>query len=111
MISYQVLKIATFLMICSLGYLIGEHVLVIIFKDQKSRRFFAYTRPVLFIAAVVMLVWLCFNKESFHWNYDIATGEPVDHYSTYGSCLVYTAISLAGSILSGIIYFIKKKKI
>jgi len=55
-----------------------------------------------------VFLWLLFNKELFHWNFDIATGKPVDHYSTYGRCVVYIVVALIGSVASCVIA--KKRK-
>jgi len=55
-----------------------------------------------------VFLWLLFNKELFHWNFDIATGKPVDHYSTYGRCVVYIVVALISNVASCVIA--KKRK-
>ncbi len=106
MISYKVLSFVSWLMIFSIGYLIGE-LLVKKFGNKKDIKFLFYARILLFVISFCMLVWLLFNKELFHWNFDIATGEPVDHYSTYGRCMVYIIAALVSNVVS---YIVAKKE-
>lgn len=108
MLSFKILSFASFLMTFSLGYLIGE-LLVKKLGKESDAKFLKYARIVLFVLSFGMLIWLLFNKELFHWNFDIATGKPVDHYSTYGRCMVYIVISLISNIVSYIVY--KKRKV
>ena len=106
MFSYKVLSIATYLLMFSVGYLIAE-LLLKRFGKGNDQKFLTYARAFLFLASTIMLIWLLFNKELFHWNYDVATGEPVDHYSTYVRCIVYTIIALVSNIIAGIVRFKK----
>lgn len=108
MFSYNVLKIPTFLMIFSLGYLLGEFLLKRYGKDN-DKKFVLYARGILLFISSAVFIWLLFNKELLHWNYDIATGEPVDHYSTYGRCIAYTVIALVSNII-GIIVRLKRSR-
>jgi len=107
MFSYKVLRKATSLMVFSVGYYIGGF-LVKRFGNDTDKKIFKYARVFLLVMSAIMFIWLLFNKELFHWNYDIATGEPVDHYSTYGKCIVYTIIALVSNIIAGIACFKKK---
>jgi len=102
MLSYKILSYVSLLMIFSLGYFIGE-LLVKKYGNKKDVKFLNYTRIVLFVSSFCMFVWLLLNKELFHWNFDIATGESVDHYSTYGRCIVYIIIALISNVVSYIV--------
>lgn len=108
MLSYKILSYVSLLMIFSLGYFIGE-ILVKKYGNKRDVKFLKYARIVLFVSSFCMFVWLLLNKELFHWNFDIATGEPVDHYSTYGRCVVYIIIALISNALSYIIAKNRKK--
>ncbi len=72
-------------------------------------RFNKYGTIVVFILSILTTVWLLFHKEHFHWKYDIATGIPVDHYSTYYICLEASVIACAVSALNLIWRFFRKK--
>ncbi len=106
MLSYKMLSLVSWLMIFSLGYFIGE-LLVKKYGKKNDVKFLKYARIILFILSFCTLIWLIFNKELFHWNFDIATGEPVDHYSTYARCLIYIIVALISNVVS---YFIAKKR-
>lgn len=108
MLSYKVLGLVRFLMAFSLGYLIAE-LLVKKLGNERDVRFLKYARIVLFVLSVCALLWLLLNKELFHWNYDIATGAPVDHYSTYGRCVAYTIVALISNVVSRIVSKKEKK--
>ncbi len=107
MLSYKILRFASWLMLFSVGYLFGE-IFYEKFGNDNDKKFLKYARIILLLIGTIMIIWLLFNKELFHWNYDIATGEPVDHYSTYGKCVVYTVITLVSNTVAGIIS-IKRK--
>ncbi len=107
MFSYRILSFITYLMAFSVGYLVGE-ILVKRNGNEKDRVFFKYARIVLFVLSFGVFVWLMFNKERFHWNFDIATGEPVNHYSTYGKCMAYTVVAMVSNVISFIISKIRK---
>ncbi len=102
MLSYKILSFASFLMVFSIGYLFAE-LLRKKYGNQNDKTFLKYARIVLLLISAVLFVWLLLNKELFHWHYDIATGEPVDHYSTYGRCMIYTTIAILGNIVAAII--------
>ena len=108
MLSYKILSFVSCLMTFSLGCLIGE-LLVKKFGKESDIKFLKCARIVLFILSLCVLVWLLFNKELFHWNFDIATGKPVDHYSTYGRCVARIVIALISNLTSYIVT--KKRKI
>ena len=102
MLSYKVLSFESWLMTFSIGYLIGE-ILIKKCGKENDGKFFKYARIVLLLLSLCLFVWLLFNKELFHWNFDIATGEPVDHYSTYGRCIAYMVVALLSNALSYIV--------
>ncbi|MBE7035778.1 MAG: hypothetical protein E7403_00630 [Ruminococcaceae bacterium] len=105
MFSLKMLNIVATLMILSIGFLLGE-----IFRkktNENYKKFLKYASIVFLVISAILLIWLPVNKELFHWHYDIATGEPVDHYSTYGKCITYTGIAL---VSSGITFFANIKK-
>ncbi len=70
----------------SVGSLIGS---AIYFKAKHDRTMnvYFYGSIVILATSAGILIGVLFNKEMFHWNYDIATGLPVDHYSNYGRCI------------------------
>ena len=88
-------------------YLLYELLPKIFRAEGNYKTFVTYFRSILLTASCVMLIWLLFNKERFHWTYDISTGEPVDHYSTYGRCITFTVIALVSNIM-GIILQLKR---
>ena len=102
MFSYKMLSFIIWLMTFSVGYLLAE-VFINRFVKENDSEFLKYARIVLFVLSFGVFVWLLFNKESFHWNFDIATGEPVNHYSTYGKCMLYTVIAMVSNVTSFII--------
>ncbi len=106
MLSYRVLSFVRVLMAFSLGNFIGE-LLIKKFGKENDIKFLKYARIVLFVLSFCMFVWLLFNKELFHWNFDIATGEPVNHYSTYGRCVMYIFVALISNVVS---YIVAKKR-
>ncbi len=79
-------------------------------KDIKYPNFNKYGTIVVLILSVITIIWLLFNKELFHWNYDIATGEPVDHYSTYGKCMARAVLACIISSVNITSSFFRKKK-
>ena len=99
MLSYKILSLATWLMSFSLGYLIGT-LFAKKSGKENDRKFLKYARTILFVLSLCTFIWLLFNKELFHWNYDIITGEKVDHYSTYGKCVGYTVVAMISNIIS-----------
>lgn len=106
MLAYKMLSFTSWLMIFSLGYLIIPPL----FKKRltyNDAKFLKYARIVLFVLSLGVFIWLLFNKELFHWNFDIATGEPVDHYSTYTKCLINAVVALISNVVS---YVISKKR-
>jgi len=105
MLSYKILSLASWLMIFSLGYSITG-LFVKRFGKANDAKFLKYARIVLFVLSFCVFIWLLFNKELFHWNFDIATGKPVDHYSTYGKCVIYSLVALISNIVS---YVVAKK--
>jgi len=108
MIAYKVLSLVSCLMTFSLGSLIGE-LLNKKFGKASDVKFLKYARITFLVLSFCVLIWLLFNRELFHWKFDIATGEPVDHYSTYGRCIAYVIVSLASNVVSYII--LKSRKI
>ena len=104
MLSYKVLRFVTYVMTFSLGYLIGE------LFTKNNTKFLKYARSVLSVLSFGVFLWLLLNKELFHWNFDIATGEPVDHYSTYGTCMIYVVIALVSNIASYIVAKMRKER-
>jgi len=107
MASFQVLHIATMVMVFSVGYLLGE-LLLVRFGKGNDEKFLLYARRFLLLLSVGLMIWLLFQKELFHWHYDMATGEPVDHYSTYGKCIAYTMIALVSNAIAAIIRHARK---
>lgn len=105
MFSYKILSFVNFVMAFSVGFSAGE---IFSEKLRKHNILFKYTRIVLFCISALLLLWLIFNKELFHWNYDIATGEKVDHYSTYTRCVLRTVIAVVSNTLVSVIS-IKKR--
>lgn len=89
MLSFKILNISAFFMALSIGYLITELL---------RKKFLKIAKIILLCLNTGLFIWLLLNKELFHWNYDISTGEPVDHYSTYGRCIINTVAALIGSI-------------
>jgi len=98
MLSYRVLEIATFLMAWSIGCALL--LFLTRFKLVQHPKFYTYGSAVLFVLNIAVLVFLLFGKERFHWHFDIATGAPVDHYSTYGRCLAFTITGLLANLLA-----------
>ncbi len=80
------------------------------FANNMSEKIMLFAGIILLGISILMLVWLLMNKEQFHWNFDIATGEPVDNYSTYASCIVYTMISMASNMISCIVHWVLNKR-
>ncbi len=109
MLSYKVLRFVTWLMTFSLGYLIGE-LLIKKYSNENDKKFLKYARVVLGVLSFGTFIWLLLNKELFHWNFDIATGEPVDHYSTYGKCIIYAVIALISNVISYIVAKMRKER-
>ena len=108
MLSFKVMGIALQLFIVSIAFLIRQ--LVILFtKSEKDHKFFIFGNRIMLLINAIFLIWLLLNKEAFHWNFDIATGEPVDHYSTYGRCFCFSVISASCSFFNVITNFLKKK--
>jgi len=108
MFSYDMLSYATGLttlsVVCFVSSLLQKKSL-----NAKKRRILTVMGFVLLGLSTIFIVWLLFNKESFHWNFDIATGEAVDHYSTYGKCVARCIISLVSNIATVIIRLTEKK--
>lgn len=105
MLSLKILSFSNWLMVFSVGYLFAE-----LFRKKfgnNDKKFLKVARIILLVIGVVLFVWLLFNKELFHWNYDIATGEPVDHYSTYNRCVINAVIALISNLIACVVY-IKK---
>ena len=102
MLSYKVLSFISWLMFFSLGYLVAE-ILAPQYGNGKDVKFLKYAKIVLFVLSFCMFVWLLLSKELFHWNFDIATGEPVDHYSTYTKCMVRVVIALISNVVSCVV--------
>lgn len=102
-LSYKVLRFVIWLMSFSLGYLLGELL------TKNNTKFLKYARMVLSVFSFGVFIWLLLNKELFHWNFDIATGEPVDHYSTYGKCMIYVVIALISNVVSYIVAKTRKE--
>ena len=102
MLSYEILGLATWLMVFSLGYCIGE-LLVKKLGKQNDVKFLKYARIILSVLSFFLFVWLLFYKELFHWHFDISTGEPVDHYSTYGRCMVYALVAFLSNVVSCVV--------
>ena len=97
MLSYKILRLVNMIMVFSIGCLFAE-ILLKRFGNDNDKRFLRYARVILSFVNVGVFIWLFFNKEVFHWNYDIATGEPVDHYSTYGKCVLCTAVAIISNV-------------
>ena len=106
MFSYKMLSFASWLFAFSLGYFVGE-ILLKKYGREREGKFFKYARIILFVLSFCMFLWLMFNKELFHWNFDIATGEAVNHYSTYGKCVIYVILAMVSNVIS---YIISKRK-
>jgi len=105
MFSYRMLKIAVWVMFFSVGVLCRD--LLKKTESVESKTIMKYVRIVMILISVAWIVWLLFNKELFHWNYDIATGKPVDHYSTYGKCVIYGIIALGSNVMA---HYTSRKK-
>ena len=105
--SFEAAGVVNGMMAFSLVLLI---VTISLRKQGKENKFLKYTSLVIAVANAVILVWLLCNKEAFHWNYDIATGKPVDHYSTFGRCVVMACIAAVSSTAATILHFLKGKK-
>ena len=108
MLSFKILDISIFFMAFSIGYLIAE-LLQKKLGNNNDKKFLKIARIILICLNTVLFIWLLFNKELFHWNYDIATGEPVDHYSTYGRCIINTVVALISNIVA-CVFNIKNKQ-
>ena len=102
MFAYKMLRFVSAIMLFSVGYFFAE-LLSKKFGNNSDKNFLKYARIVLLIVSFGILIWLVFNKELFHWNYDIATGKPVNHYSTYGKCIVYTIIALVSNTVAAVV--------
>ena len=98
MFSFKMLKLAIWVMFFSVGSLCRE--LLKKTESVESKAIMKYVRLVLIMVSVAWIVWLLLNKELFHWNYDIATGDPVDHYSTYGKCVIYAIIAVGSNVMA-----------
>ncbi len=107
MLSYRILSLVSCLTTFSILNLIGE-LLVKKFGKENDVKVLKYTKAIFLILSLCMFVWLLFNKELFHWNFDIATGEPVDHYSTYEKCIAFISVAIISNAVSCIIA--KKRK-
>ncbi len=102
MLSYRILSVVSYLLAFSLVNLVGE-LFVRKRGGERNGKFLRYVRIVFFAVSFCIFIWLLCNKELFHWNFDIATGEPVDHYSTYGRCVIYSIIALVSHVVSYVI--------
>ena len=109
MFAYKILDIPIYLMGFSFGYMLCE-LFPKLCKTDDRKTFITYFRSILLTVSCVMFIWLLFNKERFHWSYDISTGEPVDHYSTYGRCITFTVIALVSNILGIVLRFKRNRK-
>lgn len=107
MISLEMLSFCRILFLFSFGYLIAEIIARKTGKDN-DKTYQKYARAILLIICSVIMIWLVCNKELFHWNYDIATGEAVDHYSTYPNCMIYVILAI---ITNNIAILLGMKKI
>ena len=107
MLSLKILSFSNWLMVFSVGYVFAE-LFRKKFGNNNNKKFLKIARISLLVIGVVLFVWLLFNKELFHWNYDIATGEPVDHYSTYNRCIINTVIALVSNLIGCVVYNKKK---
>ena len=92
MFSLKMLSFCRWLCLFSFGFLIAE---VVERRDgnNNDKIYLKYARGILLVIGIAIMIWLIFNKEMFHWNYDIATGEEVDHYSTYLNCVIYAILA------------------
>ena len=103
--SYQVAGWANGIMILSMVLLI----LSVSARKKVANPILKYTSLVVLLINVAFFVWILLNKELFHWNYDIATGKPVDHYSTFGRCIVMAGSSMISSAAATLLHFLKPK--
>ncbi len=78
-------------------------------KEAMFPKLHKICTKTIVVISIGLFIWILFNKELFHWNYDIATGEPVDHYSTYHLCLIKTGIAGVISIVSIILCNTREK--
>lgn len=107
--SYEILKAFILLAVWAVGSLAGE-LIAPLFRDTKSAVFFRRVNVVILALSLCAGLWLALNRERFHWYYDIATGEPVDHYSTYAKCVVCVAISAVSSAAACAARYLRAKK-
>ena len=99
--------------ICSAVMVASFLMVVLTFTSRGTGKWGKYLKFLTIAAGIIsieILLFLIMYKEAFHWNYDIATGEPVDHYSTYGSCMVMGVISLVSNALALVIQLRKRNK-
>lgn len=105
--SYDTAVLIQGFMIVSLGLLFAA---IGLRKEGKANKILRYVTIAVTVVSVGILVWLVLNKEAFHWNYDIATGKPVDHYSTYGRCVAMEVVAIICNATATLLHFLKNIK-
>ena len=102
MLSLKMLSFSNWLLVFSVGYVFAE-LFRKKFGNNNNKKFLRIARMILLVIGIILFAWLLFNKELFHWNFDIATGEPVDHYSTYNRCIINTVIALISNLIACVV--------
>ena len=109
MVVYQVQSVMIWFMCFSLWYMLLK-VIKSKINILQENRIFKWLWTLILPVNAGMMIWLLLNKEFFHWYYDVATGKPVDHYSTYGKCMLFCGIALAFNGVSAIVHLLRRRK-
>lgn len=90
----------------------GILLLILAFTSKGIGKWGKYLKFLIIAAGVIsieILLFLTMYKEAFHWSYDIATGEAVDHYSTHSSCMAMAMIALVCNVIAFFVQYRKRQ--
>ncbi len=91
-------------------FTIAISITLFIKRKSQVHQFIKISTILSLVASVALFIVILLNKELFHWNYDIATGKPVDHYSTYYFCIVNTICTSVISIVNIVVVAVRRRK-